>query len=176
MRIISGRYRGRALHPPHNLHARPTTDFAKESLFNILNNYFDFEKINVLDLFAGSGNISYEFASRNSPHIDAIEKDTTNFSYIQQAIRDMKLETLFSYKTDVFRYLKTCHINYDIIFADPPYDMDGIEKLPNLIFENNLLKPDGWFILEHSQRKSFENSKLFREERHYGNVHFSFFY
>jgi 16S rRNA (guanine966-N2)-methyltransferase len=176
LRIISGKYRGKPLHPPSNLKARPTTDFAKESLFNILNNYFDFAEAQVLELFAGSGSISYEFASRECKSITAIEIDPVNFSYIARTVKEMGLTSITPLRTDVFRFIGHCRQSYDIIFADPPYEMENIEKLPQVIFEKKLLNKNGWFILEHSKRHNFKDFKEFREERNYGNVHFSFFY
>lgn len=175
MRIISGKYKGTRL-GNFDFNARPTTDFARESLFNILNNYFDFEHIKVLDLFAGTGSISFEFSSRGSSHIVLVENDLKNFKFISEIMKKFDFNGVKPIKSDVFRFLKQVSGNsYDIIFADPPYDMQGIEKIPDLIFEKNMLNPDGWFILEHSKKYKFNQHPRFRETRNYGAVHFSFF-
>lgn len=175
MRIISGKLRGVRL-GNYDFNARPTTDFARESLFNILNNYFDFEQIKVLDLFAGTGSISFEFASRGSTYIVLVESDLKNFKYIHEIINKHNFTSIKPVKSDVFRYLQHSNIGtFDIIFADPPYDMNGIDKIPDLIFEKNLLNPEGWLILEHSKKYKFNHHPRFREMRNYGAVHFSFF-
>jgi 16S rRNA (guanine(966)-N(2))-methyltransferase RsmD len=174
LRIIGGKYKGRSI-ASGNYHARPTTDFARESLFNILNNYFNFDEIKVLDLFAGTGAISFEFASRGCEQIDLIESDYKNYSLICNEAKKLDIRALRPVKADVFRYIEKCITKYDIIFADPPYDMKGVESIPNLIFEKAMLKPDGWFILEHSKSCHFNEHQHFKEERKYGAVHFSIF-
>lgn len=175
MRIISGKFRGRHLRLPGNMNVRPTTDFAKESLFNIINNNFDFEDIKVLDLFAGTGSISFEFASRGSFYVRAIEMNKKNASFIIQTAEQLKLDGFRCINTDAFRFLKATTEKYDIIFADPPYDMNGFEKIPELVFANKLLDKEGWLIVEHSAKTVLNSHPNFFEKRNYGHVNFSFF-
>ena len=175
MRIISGKYKGRQIHTPTNLPVRPTTDFAKEGLFNILNNLIDFEEISVLDLFAGTGNLSYEFFSRGAVYITAVEMDKKCVAFIEKTIQLLNAESFTVIRTDVFPYLKRPYESFDIIFADPPYQMENIEEIPELIFQSQILKDDGWFILEHSKRHDFSKHPFFDQHRKYGNVNFSFF-
>ena len=175
MRIISGKYRGKQIHTPNNLPVRPTTDFAKESLFNILNNLVDFEDLRVLDLFAGTGNISYEFFSRGAQQVTAVEIDSKCTAFIEKTSEMMKADCITVFKSNVFHFLKHHYGTYDIIFADPPYDRENIESLPDLIFNCQILKKEGWFILEHSKRHSFSDHPFFNQHRTYGNVNFSFF-
>jgi len=175
MRIISGSHRGRVLRPPQGLPVRPTTDLAKESLFNILNNYIDFESVRVLDLFAGTGNISLEFASRNASSVLSIEINSRCVDYISGIATDLKFNSLSVIKTNVFTFLSRQAGQYDVIFADPPYDLEGREKIPGLIFDNNWLADNGWFVMEHDKAISFAENPFFSEERRYGKVHFSFF-
>lgn len=175
MRIISGRCKGHRLSPPSNITARPTTDFAKESLFNVLNNRVDFEAISVLDLFSGTGGISFEFASRESPSVTAVEMNKHHAYFIRKIIADLKFDGINLIQGDVFKYIKSCSAKFDLIFADPPYELPTLDSLPDLIFEHGLLKEDGIFILEHPSRKSFSAHPRFVEHRSYGNVNFSFF-
>ena len=175
MRIISGKFKGRRIEPPHNITARPTTDFAKESLFNVLNNLIDFEDVRCLDLFAGTGSISIELASRGCPSVLAIEQSDAHIAFIKKTIKLLGIETVFPLKADVFRFLPTTAQSFDFIFADPPYDLRTLEMLPNLIFENNLLKDGGIFVLEHSKKNNFSAQPNFMQHRIYGNVHFTFF-
>ncbi|MDD3322511.1 MAG: 16S rRNA (guanine(966)-N(2))-methyltransferase RsmD [Paludibacter sp.] len=175
MRIISGKYKGRRIAAPNNITARPTTDFAKEGLFNLLNNRIDFEGIDVLDLFAGTGSISFEFVSRDCSSVISIEQNERHCAFIKKVCTDLKISTLQLIKTDVFRYIKSCHAQFDMIFADPPYELDKIADIPNHIFSHNLLKPDGLFVLEHSAKNKFELHPNFSDHRNYGNVNFSFF-
>jgi 16S rRNA (guanine(966)-N(2))-methyltransferase RsmD len=175
VRIISGKYKGRQIHTPNNLPVRPTTDFAKEGLFNILNNLVDFEEISVLDLFAGTGNISYEFFSRGAVNITAVEIDPKCKAFIDKTIQLLNAESFTAIRADVFYYLKRPYESFDIIFADPPYQMEKIDEIPDLIFQSQILKNEGWFILEHSKRHDFSNHPFFDQHRKYGNVNFSFF-
>lgn len=175
MRIVSGTCRGRVINPPKNLNARPTTDFAKENLFNVIANRSDFEEIEVLDLFSGTGAISYEFASRGALKVMSIEQNPVHQSFISRVAKELKLEQIQSVKTNAFVYLKSCKISYDIIFADPPYDLEGIDELPNIIISKNLLKPGGVFIFEHSKSKNYSDHPNLTEHRSYGSVNFSFF-
>ncbi len=160
---------------PRGFSARPTTDFAKESLFNILFNYFDFEGKEVLDLFSGTGGISYEFASRGCAAVTAVENDFRHWNYIRLVVEKLSISEVMPLKTDVFKYLKDCHYRYNIIFADPPYDLEGIERIPHLIFEKKMLKAQGMFVLEHPKTMDFSAHKHFFLHKHYGSVHFSFF-
>lgn len=178
MRIISGFFKGRRFTPPSNITARPTTDFAKEGLFNVLTHWFeDWSTLTVLDLFAGTGSISYEFISRGVKHVVAVEMSEKQLGFIHQIIHELKLQDdLTLHRMDVFRYLKKINSEtFDIIFADPPYMMAELQMLPDLIFEQSLLSPNGLFILEHSAKHDFSEHPNFIESRVYGNVHFSLF-
>jgi 16S rRNA (guanine(966)-N(2))-methyltransferase RsmD len=175
MRIITGKFRGRQIHPPVNLPVRPTTDFAKESLFNILNNLVDLEGLNVLDLFAGTGSISYEFFSRGSEVVTAIDIDPHCVAFINKMALSMKAENLEAIREDVFQFLRHPFGAYDLVYADPPYDMEGIDSLPGLVIGSNILKGEGLFILEHSRGHDFSQHPGFEQHRKYGNVNFSFF-
>lgn len=175
MRIISGKNKGRRINPPSNFAARPTTDYARESLFNILNNRIDFEAVSVLDLFAGTGSISYEFASRGAPVVHLVEKDPKHISFIRKMVDEMKYENIKPIHIDVKAYLKTCRFKYDVVFADPPYNLAWLGTLPDLITSSGVIKDDGFFILEHPKDLSFTAHKLFIEHRNYGGVNFSFF-
>lgn len=174
MRIIGGRYRGRRIEPPSDFKARPTTDFAREGLFNILSNRIDFETLNVLDLFSGTGSISYEFASRGAS-VHLVDRDVKHIAGIKRIIKDVGMENIRPIHIDVKRYLKTCKIKYDIVFADPPYDLPWLKELPDLVTGSGIIKDDGFFILEHPRDLSFTDHQLFFENRNYGGVNFSFF-
>jgi len=176
MRIISGSLKGRRFSPPKSFSARPTTDVARESLFNILNNRVDFEELSVLDLFAGTGSISYEFASRGCEDITTVELNYKHFSFIKSMIKEFGFEKeIRLIKADAFKYLKKCGLKYSLIFADPPFDLKEFETIPDKFFEQDLLKADGVFILEHSDKLSFNEHPKFQEVKKYGKVHFSFF-
>jgi len=175
MRIITGKFRGKQIHPPVNLPVRPTTDFAKESLFNILNNLVDVEGLHVLDLFAGTGSISYEFFSRGSEMMTAIDIDTRCVAFINKTALSMNAENLEAVREDVFQFLKHPFGVYDLVYADPPYDMAGIDLLPDLILSSLILKGEGLFILEHSRDHDYLQHPGFDQHRKYGNVNFSFF-
>ena len=175
MRIIGGRYKGRRINPPSDFRARPTTDFAREGLFNILNNRVDFELLNVLDLFSGTGSMSYEFASRGAATVHCVEKDQRHISGIKKIIKKLDLENVRPIHIDVRAYLKTCSVKYDIVFADPPYELSWLNELPDLVTQANVIKDDGFFILEHPRDLSFAGHNLFFEHRNYGGVNFSFF-
>lgn len=174
MRIISGKNKGRHIVAPANLPVRPTTDLGKESLFNILNNYFYFDRVNVLDLFAGTGNITYEFASRDALSVIAIDNHHGCTDFIKKTIDKLQYNNVSVIKADVFQFIERCRQTFDIIFADPPYDLDGIEKIPDIVFKNQLLKPDGWLIIEHSKEYDFSQHPYFFEHRKYGKLNFSF--
>ncbi|NRB60917.1 MAG: 16S rRNA (guanine(966)-N(2))-methyltransferase RsmD [Winogradskyella sp.] len=176
MRIISGLYKGRKIVAPKNLPVRPTTDMSKEALFNILNNQYYFDDISVLDLFSGTGNISYEFASRGTENITAVDSHYDCIKFINQTAEsfEMLLQTI---KSDVFKFLETNKNKYDIIFADPPYDFDKetFSKIPKLVFENQLLDEEGVLIIEHSKHTDLSDVKYFSQSKNYGGNAFSFF-
>jgi len=175
MRIISGSHRGRVLRPAQGLPVRPTTDLAKESLFNILNNYIDFEAIKVLDLFAGTGNISLEFASRGAVMVVSIDLNHRCINFISRMATELEFSTISAICTNAFTFLARPSGTYDVIFADPPYDLPGREKIPGLIFDNNWMTDEGWLVIEHDKAISFKDHPNFNDERRYGKVHFSFF-
>lgn len=176
MRIISGTHKGRPIKVTKDFKDRPTTDFAKESLFNILKNMFNFENLKVLDLFAGSGNISFEFASNGIFDITMVDNNPQYIDFIEQQAAELFPENKFIYiPADVFDFLKKYSLNYDIIFADPPYKLENISSFPDLILENNTILNDTLFILEHSKLFDFEDHKYFLKHKKYGKVHFSFF-
>ena len=175
MRIISGNYKGKTLHPGKNFSARPTTDFAKEALFNILANRFDFQDVEVLDLFSGTGSIGYEFASRACISVDVVELNYKHAGFIQSTAKELKFSQLKVHRISAFQYIKTCSSTFDIIFADPPYDMEKVDQIPTLILDRRLLKPAGVLILEHSKKISFSGHSNLKDHRSYGSVNFSFF-
>lgn len=175
MRIIGGSLKGLRLNPPKNLPVRPTTDLAKEALFNILLNQIEFEGIKVLDLFSGTGNISLEFASRGALEVISVDRSIHCVNYLKDASRQHKLTQIKTYREDVFKYLNIETEQYDLIFADPPYDLNRIPDLPKVIFEKNLLKPDGLLIVEHQSLQNLSNHPAFVEQRKYGHSSFSFF-
>jgi 16S rRNA (guanine(966)-N(2))-methyltransferase RsmD len=176
MRIISGQYKGLLLPAvPKGFKARPTTDFAKENLFNILENSFDLSTVKVLDLFAGTGGISYEFASRGSKYIDTVEIDPIHFTYIKKTSETLGFKQIHVIRNDSFRFLKFCNESYDIIFADPPYTNKQIALIPKLVIENKLLNESGCLIVEHSAIDNFSEIEDFTQQRRYGSVNFSFF-
>ncbi|HBG58453.1 RsmD family RNA methyltransferase [Proteiniphilum sp. UBA1028] len=175
MRIVSGKYKSRRIQVPPNLKARPTTDFAKENLFNILNNRIDWEETTALDLFSGTGSIALELVSRGCPYVVSVEQNQNHFNFICHAQEKLGAKELFPVRADAFKYLQSLKQPFGFIFADPPYDLTGIDLLPAVIFERKLLKPDGLFVLEHSRKFNFSQLPYFEEERAYGSVHFSFF-
>ena len=176
MRIISGMLGGRRLNPPaHMPHTRPTTDIAKEGLFNILQNRIDFEGLKSLDLFGGTGSISYEFASRGVTDLTIIEKDPKMLAFIKKTAAGLGLSNFKVVQSDVFRYLETCTEQFDLIFAGPPYTLATIDQLPVKIFERNLLGAEGLFVLEHTPRNNYQSFPFFKMERNYGTTVFSIF-
>ena len=175
MRIIRGSHRGRLIHPPNNLPVRPTTDLAKESLFNILENNFFLQDLSVLDLFSGTGSISYEFASRGSKLVVAVESNTRCSRFITDTAKQLNFTALRTMRVNAFSFLKQTSQKFDIIFADPPYDLEGIELIPQLVFDRKLLAEDGWLVVEHSREKDFKEHPGFFDQRKYGKVNFSFF-
>ena len=175
MRIISGRYRGRQINPPAGFSARPTTDFARESLFDILSNRVDFKELDVLDLFAGTGSISYEFASRGARNVHLVEFERHNISFIRRTVKEIGIENIKPLRIDVRDFIKACREKYDIIFADPPYDLTWLDEIPGMVISADLIKESGFFILEHPKSYSFVSHPAFFEHRRYGSVNFSFF-
>ena len=175
MRIIGGKYKGRIIEVSRNFKGRPTTDFARESLFNILNNSIDFETVKVLDLFGGSGSISFEFASRGCPSVDVVDIDFHSLKAIDEMAAKLGITGMRTIRSDSFSYLKSCRKKYDIIFADPPYAMKELPELPDLVMRSSLLEKEGRFILEHPKEYDFSGHPNFTDHRKYGNVNFSFF-
>ena len=175
MRIISGIYGGRRLSPPKNITARPTTDFAKESLFNLLNNRIDFEGIDVLDLFAGTGGIGIECVSRGARDVTAVEIAHVQQNWIISCCKQLGIRNLSVIRGDVFKFLNACRTKYDLIFADPPYALEQLPTLPDVILGQDILKEDGWLVIEHGKDTDFTTHPRHIETRTYGSVHFSFF-
>ena len=175
MRIISGKHRGRKIIAPSNMPVRPTTDQAKESLFNIIHNRFYYEDIEVLDLFSGTGNIAYEFCSRGAKKVLAVELNFKCSSFIKKTVETLNMANFEVIQSDVFRFLKHTDRKFDLIFADPPYDMEGISTIPDLVFSSNMLNKEGWLIIEHSKEINFSSSPNLCDHRNYGKVNFSFF-
>jgi 16S rRNA (guanine966-N2)-methyltransferase len=176
MRIISGKYKGRRIFPPKGLPVRPTTDMSKEALFNVLNNHFSFEGLKILDLFSGTGNISFEFASRGSTPITSVDGDFGCVKFIKQVAAEYDFN-IAAAKSDVFAFLEKCKTTYDIIFADPPYGLDQkiFEKIVLLIFEKGLLNEDGMMVIEHSKYTKLDHMINFSFQKSYGGSIFSFF-
>jgi 16S rRNA (guanine966-N2)-methyltransferase len=156
-------------------HTRPTTDIAKEGLFNILQNNLDFEELKTLDLFGGTGCISYELASRGVPDLTIVEKDAVMYDFIKKTAAELKLPNFKVLKGEVFKYIDTCTEQYDFIFAGPPYALAAIDDLPKKIAQQQLLKPGGWFVLEHTPRNDYKKFALYKTERNYGTTIFSIF-
>lgn len=176
MRIIGGKYGKRLIRPPANLPVRPTTDLAKESLFNILNNKVDFQGLRVLDLFAGTGSLSYEFASRGAAEVISVDLNFKCISFINKTIEEFGIEQMTTVKTDVFRFLQTTTKKFNMIFADPPYQLPNIPEISQTVFNNNVLLPGGWLIVEHPKEVVLKDQPHFVELRKYGHVNFSLFH
>jgi len=176
MRIISGIHGGRRINPPTNMpHTRPTTDIAKEGLFNIIQNSLEIDELKTLDLFGGTGCISYELASRGCEDLTIVEKDAAMYEFIKKTAVMLKFDNFKVVRSDVFKYMDTCNEQYDFIFAGPPYALASIDDLPRIVFEKKLLKPGGWFVLEHTPRNNYKNFSYYRSERNYGTTIFSIF-
>lgn len=175
MRIIGGSLKGKLIEPPSHYAARPTTDFAREGLFNVLDNAYEFEGLQVLDLFGGTGAIAFEFASRGASRVYSVEMARENATFIKREAQRLGLENVTMVRANVFDFLPLCHEKFDLIFADPPYALDRLETLPDQVLSRNLLHPGCWFILEHGGEHSFAAHPCFLRERVYGRVHFSFF-
>ncbi|MEO6916758.1 MAG: RsmD family RNA methyltransferase [Chitinophagaceae bacterium] len=176
MRIIAGELGGRRINPPANMpYTRPTTDIAKEGLFNIIQNNLDLSAVKSLDLFGGTGSISFELASRGVEDITIIEKDTAMFEFIKKAMVSFDLPFIKAMRMDVFKYMDTCKERFDFIFAGPPYALVTIDSIPEIIHTKGLLKENGWFVLEHTPRNDYKKFPLYVTERNYGKTIFSIF-
>ncbi|SET02620.1 16S rRNA (guanine(966)-N(2))-methyltransferase RsmD [Prevotella sp. kh1p2] len=175
MRIITGIYKGRHFDIPRSFKARPTTDFAKENIFNVLNGYLDLEGSTALDLFAGTGSISLELLSRGCASVISVEADRDHANFIRQCMQKLGTEQDILIRGDVFRFLKTCHQQFDLVFADPPYALEQLPQIPDLVLEKGLLKDGGVFVFEHGKHNDFSSHPRFVEHRAYGSVNFSLF-
>jgi 16S rRNA (guanine966-N2)-methyltransferase len=176
MRIISGEHSGRRFNPPSKMpYTRPTTDIAKEGLFNVIQHKLDIPSLKTLDLFGGTGNISYELASRGAQELTIVEKDTSMYEFIRKTAHTLHLENMKILKMDVFKFLQQVTESFDFIFAGPPYALTNIDDLPKLIVSKNMLRPGGWFVLEHTPRNDYKNYPLYKMERNYGTTIFSIF-
>lgn len=175
MRIITGKYKGRHFDIPRTFKARPTTDFAKENIFNVMIQYVDFDGATALDLFSGTGSISLELVSRGCSQVVSVEMDRDHHRFIQDCLKKLQTDTCIPIRGDVFRFLKSCKQQYDLIFADPPYALKELTTLPDIIFEKQLLKEEGIFVLEHGKDHDFSGHPHFKEHRQYGSVNFSIF-
>ena len=177
MRVISGIYKRRRFDVPRSFKARPTTDFAKENLFNVLSNHLDFEEggVEALDLFAGTGSISVELLSRGCTQVVSVEKDREHYAFICKVMQELKAVNWLPVRADVFKFVKSTHRCFDLVFADPPYELKELETLPDLVLGNGLLKPGGLFVLEHGKKNHFEAHPCFIDHRGQGSVNFSFF-
>ena len=175
MRIITGIYKGRHFDIPRTFKARPTTDFAKENIFNVLNQYIDFEEATALDLFSGTGSITLELLSRGCSRVISVEMDRDHHRFIQQCLEKLGTQSATPLRGDVFKFIKACKQQFDFIFADPPYALKELPDIPDLIFEKGLLKEDGVFVFEHGKDNDFSQHPHFREHRSYGSVNFTIF-
>jgi 16S rRNA (guanine(966)-N(2))-methyltransferase RsmD len=176
MRIIGGEYGGRKFNPPNKMpYTRPTTDIAKEGLFNILQNNLDFSTLKTLDLFGGTGSISYELASRGVTDLTIVEKDVAMYEFIKKTSDVLRIENLKAVKMDVFKFIQQCPDKFDFIFAGPPYALTNIDDLSKRIFEKQLLNKNGWFVLEHTPKNDYKAFPFYKSERNYGTTVFSIF-
>ena len=176
MRIIGGEHGGRKFNPPSKMpYTRPTTDIAKEGLFNVLQHKLDIPSLKTLDLFGGTGSISYELASRGAEDLTIVEKDNAMFSFIKKTMTDLRIEGMKPVKMDVFKFMQQCTDQFDFIFAGPPYALSEIDDIPRIIFERGLLRPGGWFVLEHTPRNDYKQFPFYRQEKNYGTTIFSVF-
>lgn len=175
MRIITGIYKGRRFDIPKNFKARPTTDFAKENLFNVLNAYIDFEDASALDLFSGTGSISLELISRGCHIVIGVEADRDHHRFITECMKKLGTDKAVPIRGDVFKFIKSCRQQFDFIFADPPYALEQLAQMPDIVMERDLLNEGGLFVLEHGKRNDFSQHPRFVEHRAYGSVNFSFF-
>lgn len=175
MRIITGIYKGRHFDIPKTFKARPTTDFAKENIFNVVNGLIDLEDAEALDLFAGTGSISFELLSRGCSMVTSVERDREHARFIQQCLSKIGAKNCNLVKGDVFKFLKSCNKKFDMVFADPPYALEELTSLPSLVLDGGILKPDGIFVLEHGRDHDFSADSRIIDHRSYGSVNFSIF-
>jgi 16S rRNA (guanine(966)-N(2))-methyltransferase RsmD len=176
MRIIGGELGGRKIAPPSKMpHTRPTTDIAKEGLFNIIENNLNINELKTLDLFGGTGSISYELASRGAPELVIVEKDPTMYEFIKKTAATLSLANFTVIRSDVFRFVDQCTEKFDFIFAGPPYALNTIDELPRMIFQKQLLNANGWFVLEHTPRNNYQSYPGYSTQRNYGTTIFSIF-
>lgn len=176
MRIVGGEHGGRRFNPPSKMpYTRPTTDIAKEGLFNVLQHKLDIEELKTLDLFGGTGSISYELASRGARELTIVEKDSSMYEFIKKTAAELRIGNLRTVKMDVFRYIGQCSEQFDFIFAGPPYALTNIDDLPRLVFEKQLLSEGGWFVLEHTPRNDYKTFPHYKMEKNYGTTIFSIF-
>src|SRR3989337_2802073 len=176
MRIVGGEHGGRKFNPPAKMpYTRPTTDIAKEGLFNVLQHKLAIEELKTLDLFGGTGSISYELASRGAKDLTIVEKDGVMYEFIKKTSAELGIDNLKTVKMDVFKFISQCTDKFDFIFAGPPYALTAVDELPKLIFEKQLLNPDGWFVLEHTPRNNYKSFPFYKTEKNYGTTIFSIF-
>ena len=175
MRIITGQYKGRHFDIPRTLKARPTTDFAKENIFNVLNGYIDFDGASALDLFAGTGSISLEMLSRGCRPVVSVEGDRDHARFIAECMKKIGTADNVLVRGDVFRFVKKCHSQFDLIFADPPYALEQLPQIPQLVLDSGILSDGGIFVFEHGKHNDFSDHPRFVEHRSYGSVNFSLF-
>ncbi len=175
MRIITGLYKGRHFDVPRTFKARPTTDVAKENIFNVVRGYMNLEDCDALDLFAGTGSISLELVSRGCRNVISVEADRDHFAFIKKCMEKIGTDRSSLIKGDVFRFLKSCRTQFDFIFADPPYALEKLPEIPSLILNSDILKKDGLFVFEHGKHNDFSDNPYFLERRVYGSVNFSIF-
>lgn len=175
MRIITGIYKGRHFDIPRSFKARPTTDFAKENIFNVLTQYVDFDGAEALDLFSGTGSISLELVSRGCQTVVSVEMDRDHHRFIQECLKKLNTKACIPIRGDVFRFVKSCRQQYDFIFADPPYALKELPQIPDLILQKGILKEDGIFVFEHGKDHDFSEHPNFIEHRQYGSVNFTLF-
>ncbi|MDR0732818.1 MAG: RsmD family RNA methyltransferase [Dysgonamonadaceae bacterium] len=175
MRIISGKYKSRRFEVPKNFKARPTTDFAKENIFNVIGNLMDLDDAVALDLFSGTGSIAFELISRGCREVICVENDAVHYAFINKVKTALIAENLTPVRTDAFKYIASAGQTFDFIFADPPYVLPNLSQIPEMIFSHGLLKPESVFILEHSRDYDFSHLPFFNQRRVYGAVNFSIF-
>ena len=175
MRIITGIYKGRHFDIPRSFKARPTTDFAKENIFNVLTQYVDFDGAEALDLFSGTGSISLELVSRGCQTVVSVEMDRDHHRFIQECLKKLNTKVCIPIRGDVFRFVKSCRQQYDFIFADPPYALKELPQIPDLVLKKGILKEDGIFVFEHGKDHDFSEHPNFIEHRQYGSVNFTLF-
>ena len=175
MRIITGEYKGRHFDVPRTFKARPTTDFAKENIFNVMGRYIDFDGAEALDLFSGTGSITLELLSRGCSRVTSIEMDRDHHAFIVQCLKKLGTERCIPLRGDVFRFLKSCKAQYDFVFADPPYALKELPEIPQMIIDKGIVKEGGVFVFEHGHNYDFSELPHFAEHRAYGSVNFSIF-